>query len=120
MTLARRSQSSRPAGSAGSGPRAGRSRPGLLEPAADAGVEDAGDVAGAGQAPGRGRLAQGLTAVQAAGLGFAQGAPQPGARRIVQCRACEVGGECVAERLLEPVTLRPAGEVVPDAAEHAQ
>jgi hypothetical protein len=44
---------------------------------ADAGVEDGGDVAGAGQIPFGDRVSQGLGGVQAGQLGGAQGAPQP-------------------------------------------
>ena len=59
-------------------------------------------------------------AVEPGGFGFAQGPPQPGAGRVVQGLVGEVGGQGVAECVLEPGGLGAAGHVVPDAAEHAE
>ena len=61
-----------------------------------------------------------MGAVEPGGFGFPQRSPQPGARRVVECLAGEVGGQGVAERLLESGGLDAAGHVVPDPAEHAE
>jgi hypothetical protein len=57
------------------GPRAGQERDQGAGALADAGVEDGGDVAGAGQVPFGDRLGQDLGGVQAGEFGGAQGAP---------------------------------------------
>ena len=59
------------------GPRAGRERDEGADAAADAGVDDGGDVAGAGQVPLADRVGQDLPGVQAGEFGGAQGPPQP-------------------------------------------
>ena len=83
-------------------------------------VEDAGDVAGAGHAPGGHRAAQDLAAVEPGAFGFAQAAPQPRACRIIERLPGQVGGQGIAEGLLEPGVLFAADQVVPDPAEHAE
>ena len=59
------------------GPGAGRQRDQGAEAVAEAGVEDGGDVAGAGQVPFGDRVGDDLGGVQADELGGTQGAPQP-------------------------------------------
>ena len=59
------------------GPRARRERDGGAGALADAGVQDGGDVAGAGQVPFGDRVGQDLGGVLAGEFGGAQGPPQP-------------------------------------------
>ena len=59
------------------GPRAGRERDQGAEAVAEAGVDDAGDVAGSGQVPLADRGGQDLPGVQPGQFGGAQRAPQP-------------------------------------------
>ena len=90
-------------------PAPGRMGQHAVEHAADAGVQDAGDVAGTGHAPAGHRLAQDLAAVKPGGFGFAQGPPQPGAGWVVQGLPGEVGGQRATEGLLELGVLGAAG-----------
>jgi hypothetical protein len=54
------------------------------------------------------------------GFGFPQRSPQPGARRVVQCLAGQIGRQGAAQRVLESGGLDAADHVVPDSAEDAQ
>ena len=91
-----------------------------VEPVADPGVQDAGDVAGAGHTPHSYRLAENIAAVEPGQFGFAQAAPQPAACRVVQRFLGQVGGQGAAQRAFQPGVLFAADQVVPDSAEHAQ
>ena len=96
-----RSRSAEPVG--GTCSVQGRNGCGLhaVEHVPNSGVQDTGDVAGAGHGPRRDGLPEDLGAVEPGGFGFAQRAPQPGAGWVVQGLVGEVGGQGATERVLE-------------------
>ena len=88
------------------GPRLAGLRDGVADRAADAGVDDAGDVPGAAQRAAGDGGAQDVVGVQAGGFGFAEGAPEPGAGGVGQGCLGVGGGQVLAEQ--PGVTGRPA------------
>ena len=100
------------------GPRAGRERDQGAEAVAEAGVDDAGDVAGAGQVPLADRGGQDLPGVQPGEFGGAQGAPQP--FRLVAGLAAVAGREGVHEQVLVPLVAGRGGLGGPDRVQQGQ
>ena len=87
---------------------------------ADPPVQHLGDRFGVGERPGRDGAAERGRAVQPGGLGFAQGAPQPGGGRVRQHLPGLLLGQGGADSGLVPVLGRVAGDVLPLHAEHVE
>ena len=87
---------------------------------ADPPVQHLGHRLGAGQRPGRGRTAEQARAVDPGGLGFAQGAPQPGGGRVGQDLPGLLVGQCGADGGFVAVLGGVAGDVLPLHAEHVE
>ncbi len=87
---------------------------------ADTGVEDGGQVSGAGQRPSADRLAGDLADVQAGGFGGAQGAPQPCRLGQVQRVGVPSGGQGGADGVPVPVDGESGGFALPDGVQRGK
>ena len=100
------------------GPRAGRERDQGAEPVPEAGVDDGGQVAGAGQVPFADRVGQDLAGVQAGQFGGAQRPPQP-FRLVARLRAV-AGRQGAHQQVLVPLLAGRGGLGGPDRVQDGQ